>query len=232
MQSNCNSQRCGTNYGVVRLNLLEHIYETLYLQRIQYGNSPAAEEHWRHRILPYRQVRDVQDSPVAKGGVRLQVQDGSPLYLSAVPNAQEGWETMDFDAVFVATGYHRDLHERLLKDARHLMRGADVNDAKWQVGRDYQLLFAEHKVDEDAGVWLQGCCESTHGVCFPLSQWPPLAKAEADRGAQADLQWQLSDSLLSILATRAGEMVRAIFGKSGGWEGRGGQLAEAWSVHD
>ena len=37
----------GTNYGVVRINLLERIYEQLYAQRIRYDN----EEDWPHRIL-------------------------------------------------------------------------------------------------------------------------------------------------------------------------------------
>jgi L-ornithine N5-oxygenase len=168
----------GTNYGVVRLNLLEHIYETLYLQRVRYGNSSVAEKHWPHRILPYRCVTNVEESPVAKGGIRLYVQDRSPLYLSEVPGAQERSETLDVDAVFVATGYHRDLHETLLKDARHLMPGGDLKDAKWQVGRDYKMRFEDKKVGDDAGVWLQGCCESTHGVShlsvpFGHLPWPP-----------------------------------------------------------
>lgn len=181
-----------TNYGVVRLNLLERIYETLYLQRIRYGNSPEAESFWAHRILPYRCVTNVEDSPVAKGGIRLHVQDRSPLYLSDIPDTEERTEILDVDAVFVATGYHRDLHETLLKDARHLMPGGDSKDAKWKVGRDYQLWFEDKKVGENAGVWLQGCCESTHG---------------------------LSDSLLSILANRGGELVRSIFSRTGGWHG-------------
>lgn len=154
----------GTNYGVVRLNLLEHLYETLYMQRIRYGNSPEQEAQWPHRILPYRLVTSVEESPVLKDGIRLQVRDQSPLYLSEVPGAEERTEIMDFDAVFVATGYFRDLHETLLKNARHLMPGGDLKDAKWQVQRDYRVNFENKKVSEDAGVWLQGCCETTHGV--------------------------------------------------------------------
>ncbi|KAF1953664.1 L-ornithine 5-monooxygenase (L-ornithine N(5)-oxygenase) [Byssothecium circinans] len=181
----------GTNYGVVRLNLLEHIYETLYIQRVRYGNSPEAEaQQWPHRIMAYRRVTNVQDSPVIKGGVRLRVRDSSPLYLPEVLNAQEQEEILDVDAVFVATGYQRDQHETLLKDARHLMPGGDTQGTKWQVARDYRIRFADKLVSEDAGVWLQGCCESTHG---------------------------LSDTLLSVLATRSGEMVQSIFGKSGQW---------------
>ena len=154
----------GTNYGVVRLPLLEHIYETLYMQRITYGNSPAEEEHWPHRIMPYRRVVDLEDTK--NGGVRLHVQDSSPLYLSEECGATERMETLDVDAVFVATGYHRDLHETLLKDARHLMPGGDLQDAKWTVQRDYKINFEDKRVSEDAGVWLQGCCERTHGVSF------------------------------------------------------------------
>jgi L-ornithine N5-oxygenase len=73
---------------------------------------------------------------------------------------------LDVDAVFVATGYFRDLHETLLKDARHLMPGGALEGAKWTVGRDYRINFENKRVGEDAGVWLQGCCETTHGVSF------------------------------------------------------------------
>ncbi|KAL6703325.1 L-ornithine N(5)-monooxygenase [Coniothyrium glycines] len=181
----------GTNYGVVRLNLLEHIYETLYMQRIRHGNAPEEEAHWPHRIMPYRRVVDVEDSPVHKGGVRLHVQDQSPLYLSDVSGCGTQKEIIDVDAVFVATGYFRDLHETLLRNARHLMPGGDLEAAKWTVQRDYRVNFEDKAVSDEAGVWLQGCCETTHG---------------------------LSDTLLSILATRGGEMVRAIFEKPAKWD--------------
>ncbi|KAF2828778.1 hypothetical protein CC86DRAFT_368914 [Ophiobolus disseminans] len=181
----------GTNYGVVRLPLLEHIYETLYMQRITHGNTLEAEENWPHRIMPYRRVVELEDTEA--GGVRLHVQDSSPLYLSEEPGATERKEILDVDAVFVATGYQRDLHETLLKDARHLMPGGDLKDAKWSVQRDYRINFEDRKVGEDAGVWLQGCCETTHG---------------------------LSDTLLSVLASRGGEMVRSIFEKPGSWDSK------------
>jgi L-ornithine N5-oxygenase len=158
----------GTNYGVVRLGLLEHIYETLYMQRIKYGNSAAEEAQWPHRIKPHRRVTAVEASPVVKDGVRLQVRDESALYLSEVAGGQERRETVDVDAVFVATGYHRDLHETLLKDARHLMPGGDLAEAKWTVQRDYRVKFADKALSETAGVWLQGCCETTHGVSLSV----------------------------------------------------------------
>ncbi len=56
---------------------------------------------------------------------------------------------------------------------------------RWGINRDYSVKFEPGSVHEDAGIWLQGCNESTHG---------------------------LSDTLLSILAVRAGELVESIFG--------------------
>lgn len=149
-----------------------------------------AEANWPHAILPYRCVTGITDTP--NGGVRLEVLDRSPLYLSETAGATEKTEIMDVDAVFVATGYQRDLHETLLKDARHLMPGGDLKDARWSVSREYKVLFEDRRVSEDAGVWLQGCNERTHG---------------------------LSDTLLSVLATRGGEVVRSVFERPGKWNG-------------
>jgi L-ornithine N5-oxygenase len=177
------------------------------MQRIKHGNTPAEECNWPHRIMPYRKVTSISDTP--GGGLRLEIADSSPLYLSEKPGETERIETMDVDAVFVATGYHRDLHETLLKDARHLMPGGDLQDAKWTVSREYKVLFENKRVAEDAGVWLQGCCERTHGVsCHCL--------------CDCEVAWtltitQLSDTLLSVLATRGGDMVRSVFERPGKW---------------
>lgn len=148
-----------TNYGVVRLPLLEHIYETLYMQRVRLGND---ETHWPHRIMPYRRVEELSD---VEGGVRLHVQDQSPMYLSE-EGGNERKEVLDVDVVFVATGYKRDVHETLLEDAQWLLPGGDK---KWSVQRDYRVNFADGMVSGEAGVWLQGCCEGTHGVSLFFS---------------------------------------------------------------
>lgn len=161
------AQDRNTNYGVVRLNLIEHIYATLYAQRIKYGNTSAAQEQWPHRVLPYRSIVQVEDSPVISGGVRMHIRDRSPIYLAGTPNSSEKDEILDVDIVFVATGYKRDLHDTLLGDARTLQIGGAEADSKWQVGRDYRVQFDKQRVSEDAGVWLQGCCEKTHGVSSP-----------------------------------------------------------------
>ena len=51
------------------------------------------------------------------------------------------------------------------------MPGGELEGAKWQVQRDYKINFTEKSVGEDAGVWLQGCCETTHGVSIVPSYW-------------------------------------------------------------
>lgn len=150
----CERRRCanaenrGTNYGVVRLELLERVYEGLYMQRVRYGND---ETRWPHRILTGCCVRGVE---VGDGEVRLSVNR----------NGEKTDDVMGFDFVVVATGYTRTAHERLLQHARYLLPGGDVPGKIWSAERDYRVRFEDGLVSEDAGVWLQGCNEDTHGV--------------------------------------------------------------------
>jgi L-ornithine N5-oxygenase len=78
----------------------------------------------------------------------------------------------------VATGYLRDAHERLLENVCSLR---PAGASAWNPGRDYRVSLDNAKVSTQAGIWLQGCNEKTHG---------------------------LSDSLLSVLAVRGGEIVK------------------------
>lgn len=80
-------------------------------------------------------------------------------------------ETLDVDFIFVATGYRRDAHVGILEGCEKLAakegttRGPEKN-FQWSVGRDYRVKFGDGQVDENAGIWLQGCNEKTHGVSF------------------------------------------------------------------
>lgn len=96
-------------------------------------------------------------------------------------------ETIDVDAVFAATGYIRNAHEEMLQPLEGLRPQRGGNEEKWNVLRDYRVEFKPGLVSQTAGIWLQGCNESTHG---------------------------LSDTLLSVLATRGGEVINSIFGSS------------------
>lgn len=158
-----------TNYSVVRLELIEEIYNGMYLQRVK---NPD-ETQWQHRILPERRVARIEHHNPANR-MRIHVK-------SVKDESAEGKEVLDVDALMVATGYQRDAHEQLLEQVRALR---PAGQAAWNPGRDYRVSLDASKVSSQAGIWLQGCNEETHG---------------------------LSDSLLSILAVRGGEIVHSVF---------------------
>jgi len=140
--------RC-TNYGVVRLELLERLYEKLYMQRIRHGND---ERDWPHRIIANSTV------------VAVNVFDKFVSICTDV-SGSDGPHVMDFDFVIVATGYTRNEHEILLGKWPYDNPGRDQSRKSWTVGRDYHVNFqSEPAISDEAGVWLQGCNEDTHGV--------------------------------------------------------------------
>lgn len=117
--------------------------------------------HAPHSLLPQRSITAVE---TGEQGVRLTL-DGP-----------EGREDRLFDAVVLATGYRRDGYRRLLEGLQaHLGEGVE---------RDYRLCCQPQM---SAGIYLQGCCEASHG---------------------------LSDTLLSVLAIRSQEVVDALLDNS------------------
>lgn len=169
-----------TNYSVVRLELIEEIYNDMYLQRVE---NPD-ETQWQQRILPETKVARIEHHNPSS---RMRI------HVKSVNNETESKEVLDVDALMVATGYLRDAHEEMLEQVRSLR---PAGAAAWNPGRDYRVSLDGAKVSAQAGIWLQGCNEKTHG---------------------------LSDSLLSVLAVRGGEIVASVFGE---------QLAGASLVQD
>lgn len=188
-----------TNYSVVRLELIESIFERMYGQKLVLGPD---ETQWPHRIRSGYIVKSVEP----KGP---NSEDGLQIRIAPVPESAGSEEVLDVDLVISATGYQRSAHLSLLKDSFSLLPPAsakatvDANGKSldgWQVssassdgvpqtrklevGRNYGVKFDNGAVQPGSGVWLQGCCEGTHG---------------------------LSDTLLSVLAVRSGEMVESIF---------------------
>ncbi|THV71690.1 hydroxylase [Aureobasidium pullulans] len=166
-----------TNYGVVRLELLEHMYDCLYTQRLVHGDDEA---NWPQRLLNHREVEDVTELPNDR--IRLHIRNDTAKFRRCKASTNE---SLDVDLVMIASGYRRDHHEQLMSKVRPMMPGGDKPGQKWTVNREYKVQFQEGAVSKDSGVWLQGCNEGTHG---------------------------LSDSLLSVLAIRGGEMVQSMFG--------------------
>ncbi|KAF6802256.1 l-ornithine n5-oxygenase [Colletotrichum sojae] len=192
-----------TNYGVVRLALIDHLYEMLYHQKRLLGTD---ERKWPHRMLFGRNIVQVSEG---KDSDRLQIhvrsiEHGEDGIIGQLP----GDELLDVDLIVAATGYQRSAHLDMLRDSWSLLpevapasnpaerdvvdgweihgEGADATSGsrKLEVGRDYRVRYAPGTVAPDSGVYLQGCCEATHG---------------------------LSDTLLSILSVRSAEVVDSIF---------------------
>jgi L-ornithine N5-monooxygenase len=155
--------RC-TNYSVVRLELIERLYEALYLQRMKYGNNEGA---WPRRITTNATIRGMT---VTEGRIRLIVErDGHAADARGAKIASYE-EVQGYDAVVLGTGYDRDAFQHLLSGliplkprsaAGKLIEG---KSAEWEVRRDYSLIFADGAIEKGCGVWLQGCCEDSHGV--------------------------------------------------------------------
>ena len=114
----------------------------------------------QHRFLSNRDIVGVQN-------------DGTRVLLT-LRNKDTGVEQTEvYDGVVLATGYNRNGHEELLSPMADWMSEQGVE-------RCYRLPMAPGC---HANVFLQGCCEETHG---------------------------LSDTLLSILAVRSQEVVDAL----------------------
>ncbi|KAH7323098.1 L-lysine 6-monooxygenase (NADPH-requiring)-domain-containing protein [Stachybotrys elegans] len=199
-----------TNYSVVRLNLIETLYELMYEQLRTLGRD---ETQWPHRILAGRQISSIE--PLGDDLLEVRTERASPDDYVHVPSGAasaaslvDDDTTIAADVVIAATGYSRCAHVDMLRDAWPMLPKAapqakgpnsvfskavagwnvpsEQGERNMSVGRDYRVKFQPGTVDEaQAGVWLQGLCEGTHG---------------------------LSDSLLSIIATRSGEIVDSIFG--------------------
>lgn len=177
-----------TNYGVVRLELIEHLYEIMYHQKRTLG---ADEKQWPHRIMAGRDVVKVEDK-----GDKLHLKVAS-FPAPGVPDGPLEEEELEADLVICATGYKRTAHVDMLKDTWHLLPELDGKSGEcgitrqdcWlvetdgeaqapstrvmEVGRDYGVRFSAGAVAPGSGIWLQGCCEATHGVSRPPS-FPPL----------------------------------------------------------
>ncbi|KAI1772172.1 L-lysine 6-monooxygenase (NADPH-requiring)-domain-containing protein [Hypoxylon cercidicola] len=196
-----------TNYGVVRLELIERLYERMYDQRREIGSD---ERKWPHRIL---NATDVVGFEAKSDQLRLTVRPLNCAKYAVHNSSQDGVcnsiaeeETLEVDLIVAATGYKRQSHLTMMEGVASLLPEANepnetpssngittkgseakIKDRVVRVSRDYSVQFAPGKVSPGSGIWLQGCCEGTHG---------------------------LSDTLLSILATRSGEIVNSVFGSA------------------
>lgn len=78
--------------------------------------------------------------------------DKVALRLNDTINKTQAWN--EYDAIILATGYRYDEFNQMLSSIEPLI------DSK-SVGRSYQL---DMKPSCDVKIFLQGCCESSHGL--------------------------------------------------------------------
>lgn len=152
----------------------------MYSQKRELGPD---ERVWPHRIMGSRQISNIESS-----GDRLEVKIHS--LANGMVNAGDE-EILSADLIIAATGYQRNAHIDMLKSTWDMLpksvpgttqfnkgvTGWNVDteqgERKLAVGRDYRVQYSTGSVAADAGIWLQGCCEGTHGVSqLSQRQWP------------------------------------------------------------
>ena len=142
-----------TNYSVVRQELLNLMYENMYHQRLR---EPDPRK-WRQKIVSWRQTIGYENCSDSR--LFLKLQDT----LTGEVSTSEA----SFDLVILGTGYERNGHETILECTRHLLQ----EENPYGVERNYRLKFRKDAVADECGIWLQGCCEDSHGVslgaCVP-----------------------------------------------------------------
>lgn len=140
-----------TNYSVVRIELLEQIYHKLYMQGVK---QPDKQKQTRRIIT---NAETVQAEEISEHTLRLSLRQ-TPGGLRPVP------DHVDANYILTGTGYQRNAHVEILKNAVDLLPQKDREEKNFAVGRDYRVKFDEERVPSECGVWLQGCNEATHGV--------------------------------------------------------------------
>lgn len=143
-----------TNYAAPDLALIEQIFSVFYQQKVS-GEI-------RHHFLRRHKVKRAIAKPE---GIQFIMQDLN----------SESERTVTYDAVVLATGYHRDHYKSLLTPLAPYFKDLTVD-------RQYRVCSAPQF---KPAVFLQGACESSHG---------------------------LSDTLLSVTAVRTSEIAQALLG--------------------
>lgn len=153
------------------------------------------ETEWPHRIMGGRQLVSVEEHG---DQLRLRVREALPgdVTLEADGLVETGGgvdsnsadEALDVDLVVAATGYQRKAHIEMLKDTWSMLPsekddlcGSKLRSDRWsvqtedgerrvmEVSREYKVKFTGEKIAPGSGIWLQGCCEGTHGVSLPFT---------------------------------------------------------------
>jgi L-ornithine N5-oxygenase len=152
-----------TNYSAVDLELIRSIFRALYEMKVK-GDT-------RVRVRSLVELRHLE-------------QNGAGIVARLWNKAEGRMECLEADGVVLATGFQRPpRHPLLAALGEHLLV---KEDGEYQVGRDYRVATLPGFAP---GIYLQGFCESTHG---------------------------LSDAVLSVLPVRSREIADSLGGALAG----------------
>ncbi|MEX5360218.1 SidA/IucD/PvdA family monooxygenase [Pseudomonas guariconensis] len=171
-----------------RKKLIDEYHNTNYsvvdidlLERI-YGilYRQKVAHQFRHAVLCRRQV---EAATATAEGIELTLQD----------LATHQQQTHRYDAVILATGYERRSHRELLAPLQQHLKD-------FVVDRDYRALASD---DLQAAVYLQGFCESSHGLSDTLLSVLPMRASEIGQSLYQTLAGQRAGLREAVALSRA-----------------------------
>lgn len=172
-----------TNYSVVNPVTLQAVYEAMYDQRVE-DDLAEGRRSPGPEPSPGARLRILPYRELLSAS-RPSSSPHSGITLSLRHTLHNETTTDHYDAVICATGYERQAGRRMV-NAGLAKLFPDQDLSTCEVRRNYRLNLpaaGPEGREVKVGVWLQGSCEASHGI---------------------------SDSLLSVAAVRAGEIVDAI----------------------
>ncbi len=141
-----------TNYSAVDLELIRAIFRSLYEMKVK-GDT-------RVRLRSLVELRQLE-------------RNGSGIVAKLWNRAAGRMECLEADGVVLATGFQRPRRHPLLAGlAEHLLV---KDDGEYQVGRDYRVASLPGFAP---GIYLQGFCESTHGLSDAVLSVLPIRSRE------------------------------------------------------
>ena len=134
-----------THYGVVRRELLNRRYEKVYHQRMHEPDQIKL----LYQLVAWREVIEFEDCEDRR--IRFK--------LKSTLNGEIDTSNSSFDLGTLGTEYERKGCEPLLGYTLYLLP-----EDHFAIERKYKFKFRKDAGADDCGVWLQGCCEDSHGV--------------------------------------------------------------------
>ena len=140
-----------TNYSAVDVELIRSIFKALYEMKV------AGETRVKLRSMV--ELRKIE-------------QNGESLVVTLWNKVEGRLERLEADGVVLATGLHRPRRHPLLGELEGYLH---TRGEEYQVGRDYRVASVP---EFKPAIYLQGFCESTHGLADPVLSILPSRSRE------------------------------------------------------